>query len=87
MRPSLERVAGPGRVVEMPYVTGAEDFAFYGQQVPAMFFFVGVTPAGQDPVKAPSNHSPLFFLDESGLDVGLRAMLGVAVDYLQGTKR
>jgi amidohydrolase len=87
MRPSLERVAGPDRVVEIPFVTGAEDFAFYGQKVPAMFFFVGVTPAGQDPAKAPSNHSPQFFIDESGLDVGLRAMLGVAVDYLQGTKR
>jgi len=87
MLPSLERVAGPGRVVEMPFVTGSEDFAFYGQKAPAMFFFVGVTPAGQDPTKAPSNHSPQFFLDESGLDLGLRAMLGVAVDYLQGTKR
>jgi amidohydrolase len=87
MLPSLERVAGPGRVVEMPHVTGAEDFAFYGREVPALFFFVGVTPAGQDPIKAPSNHSPLFFLDESGLEIGLRAMLGVAVDYLQGTKR
>jgi amidohydrolase len=87
MLPSLERVAGPDRVVEIPFVTGSEDFAFYGQKVPALFFFVGVTPAGQDPSKAPSNHSPLFFLDESGLDVGLRALLGVAVDYLQGTKR
>jgi amidohydrolase len=87
MLPSLERVAGTGRVVEIPFVTGSEDFAFYGQKVPALFFFVGVTPAGQDPSKAPSNHSPQFFLDESGLDVGLRALLGVAVDYLQGTKR
>jgi amidohydrolase len=87
MLPSLERVAGAGRVVEIPFVTGSEDFAFYGQKVPALFFFVGVTPAGQDPTKAPSNHSPQFFLDESGLDLGLRAMLGVAVDYLQGTKR
>jgi amidohydrolase len=87
MLPTLERVAGPGRVVEIPYVTGAEDFAFFGQKVPALFFFVGVTPAGQDPIQAPSNHSPLFFLDESGLDLGVRAMLGVAVDYLQGTKR
>jgi amidohydrolase len=87
MLPSLERVAGSGRVVEIPLVTGSEDFAFYGQKVPALFFFVGVTPAGQDPGKAPSNHSPQFFLDESGLDVGLRALLGVAVDYLQGTKR
>ena len=87
MLPSLERVAGVGRVVEMPYVTGAEDFAFYGQKVPALFFFVGATPAGVDPAQAPSNHSPLFYLDESSLDLGVRAMLGVAVDYLQGTQR
>jgi amidohydrolase len=87
MLPSLERVAGAGRVVEMSYVTGAEDFAFYGQNVPALFFFVGATPTGVDPAKAPSNHSPLFYLDESSLDLGVRALLGVAVDYLQGTPR
>jgi amidohydrolase len=87
MLPSLERAAGAGRVVEMPYVTGAEDFAFFGQQVPALFFFVGVTPPGVDAAQAPSNHSPKFFLDESGLDLAVRALLGVAVDYLQGTPR
>lgn len=84
MLPSLERAAGPGNVVEVPYVTGAEDFAYYGTKVPALFFFVGITPVGQDAPKAPSNHSPKFFIDESGLELGLRAMLGVAVDYLQG---
>jgi len=87
MLPSLERAAGAGRVVETPYVTGAEDFAFYAQRVPSLFFFVGVTPTGTDPAQAPSNHSPLFYLDEGGLPVGLRAMLGVAVDYLQRTQR
>ena len=87
MLPSLEHVAGAGRVVEIPYVTGAEDFAFFGQRVPSLFFFVGSTPAGVDAPKAPSNHSPQFFLDESSLDLGLRAMLGVTVDYLQGTQR
>ena len=87
MLPSLEHVAGAGRVVEMPYVTGAEDFAFFGLRVPSLFFFVGSTPAGVDAPQAPSNHSPKFFLDESSLDLGLRAMLGVTVDYLQGTRR
>jgi amidohydrolase len=84
MLPSLERAAGPGNVMEIAYVTGAEDFSFFGQRVPSLFFFVGITPAGQDAPRAPSNHSPKFFIDESGLDVGLRAMLGVTVDYLQG---
>jgi amidohydrolase len=84
MLPSLERAAGPGNVIEIPYVTGAEDFAYYGTRVPSLFFFVGITPVGQDAAKAPSNHSPKFFIDESGLVLGLRAMLGVTVDYLQG---
>lgn len=87
MLPSLARVARGGQVEEIPYVTGAEDFAFFGQKVPALFFFVGSTPDGVDAAQAPSNHSPLFYLDEVSLPVGLRATLAVAVDYLQGTRR
>ncbi len=87
MLPSLARVGRGGQVKEIPYVTGAEDFAFFGQKVPALFFFVGSTPDGVEAAQAPSNHSPQFYLDEGSLPVGLRAMTGVAVDYLQGTKR
>ena len=87
MLPALERAAGPGNVIEIPFVTGAEDFSFFGERVPSLFFFVGITPAGQDAARAPSNHSPKFFIDESGLELGLRAMLGVTVDYLQGNGR
>jgi len=87
MLPSLARAAADGKVHEIPYVTGAEDFAYYAQRVPGLFFFVGTTPPGTDAATAPSNHSPLFYIDESSLPVALRAMLGVAVDYLQGTPR
>src|SRR5690606_28535315 len=84
MLPSLEKVAGQGNVVDPGLTMGAEDFSFYGREVPGLFFFVGATPVGQDPAKAPSNHSDRFFLDESALDLGLRAMLQVALDYLHG---
>jgi amidohydrolase len=87
MLPSLERVVGKDRVVEIPYVTGAEDFAYFANTVPSLFFFVGSTPAGVDPAQAPSNHSPLFYLDESSLPLGVRALLGLTVDYLQGATR
>jgi len=87
MLPALERAAGPGNVIEIPFVTGAEDFSFFGERVPSLYFFVGITPPGQDAAKAPSNHSPKFFIDESGLELGLRAMLGVTVDFLQGSGR
>ena len=84
MLPSLRAVAGAERVVEPSLQMGAEDFAYYAQQVPAMFFFVGATAPGIDPATAPGNHSPKFVLDESSLDLGLRALLQVTLDYLHG---
>ena len=85
MLPSLQAAVGADNVYEPPLQMGAEDFAYYAKEVPSMFFFVGATAKGIDPAKAPSNHSPEFMLDESALDVGLRAMLQVTLDYLDGT--
>ncbi len=82
MRPSLVRAVGEGNVVEMPMVTVAEDFAQFANEVPGVYFFVGSTAQGTDPAKAPINHSPQFLLDEQALDVGVRATLQVALDYL-----
>lgn len=84
MLPSLQAVVGTENVYEPPLQMGAEDFAYYAKEVPAMFFFVGATAPGIDPETAPSNHSPEFLLDETALDVGLRALLQVALDYLEG---
>jgi amidohydrolase len=81
--PSLKKVAG-AEVVEMTLTTGAEDFAYYAKEVPGFFFFVGSTPKGVDASTAPSNHSPQFFLDESALPLGTRALLQVSMDYLNG---
>ncbi|MGQ4660711.1 amidohydrolase [Lysobacter sp. F6437] len=85
MLPSLRAVAGSEHVIEPPLQMGAEDFAYYAKEVPSMFFFVGATAPGIDPATAPSNHSPKFMLDESSLDLGLRALLQVSLDYLHGT--
>ena len=82
MVPTLSRVAGAENVRVAPLTGTAEDFSYFGQKVPAMFFFLGVTPRDQDWTKAPQNHSPLFFADESALPVGVRALTNLAVDYL-----
>jgi amidohydrolase len=84
MIPSLEAVAGKDNVVEPPLQMGAEDYAYFAKEVPSMYFFVGATAKGIDPATAPSNHSPQFNMDESALDLGLRAMLQVTLDYLHG---
>jgi amidohydrolase len=80
--PSLRKVAGAANVNEMPLITASEDFAYFGQKVPAFFYMVGVTPKGTDVVTAPANHSPLFYLDEAALPLASRAITQVAVDYL-----
>jgi amidohydrolase len=83
---SLQRAAGRDKVAVMPFVTGSEDYAYYGKTVPSFFYFVGVTPPGQDALTAPSNHSPSFFVDENSLPVALRTLATAAVDYLQGAR-
>ncbi|MBS0365843.1 MAG: amidohydrolase [Proteobacteria bacterium] len=83
--PSLRLAAGAAQVREVPLVTASEDFSFFARKVPGFFFFVGVTPKGQDADAAPTNHSDYFYVDESGLAVGLAAMTQVVVDYLQGS--
>ncbi|MGZ5445031.1 MAG: amidohydrolase [Thermoanaerobaculia bacterium] len=80
--PTLRRVAGNANVKLVNAVLGAEDFSFFQQKVPGLFFWVGTRPPDQTPEQAPSNHSPLFYVDESGLLLGVRALAGVAVDFL-----
>jgi amidohydrolase len=80
---SLQRVAGSDRVTVMPFVTGSEDYAYYGKTVPSFFYFVGVTPPGQDALTAPSNHSPSFYVDEAALPVALKSLVAAAVDFLR----
>jgi amidohydrolase len=38
-------------------------------------------PKGQDPAKAPPHHTPDFFIDDSGLDVGVKALSQLVLDY------
>jgi amidohydrolase len=78
--PALRRSGGNVRLVNA--VLGAEDFSFFQQKIPGVFYWLGTRPASQTPEQAASNHSPLFFVDESGLALGVRSMAMVAAEYL-----
>ncbi|SDQ00761.1 carboxypeptidase Ss1. Metallo peptidase. MEROPS family M20D [Mucilaginibacter sp. OK268] len=82
MLPSLQHTAGTENVLLRPPVTGAEDFSFYQEKVPGLFFFLGGMPKGQDPLKAPSHHTPDFFIDESGFTLGVKALCNLTLDYM-----
>ncbi len=83
MIPSIKRVAGNDNVMEVPLVTGAEDFSYYALETSGLFFFLGVTPKDMPLDKSASNHSPRFYVDEPALQVGVRALTQIAVDYLK----
>lgn len=84
MVPTLQRVAGDDPVEVQDLMTVAEDFSYFQQEVPGLFFFLGVTPEDQDPATAPVNHSPLFFADERALLTGVRALTNLTLDYMTG---
>ncbi|HEV2720343.1 MAG TPA: amidohydrolase [Thermoanaerobaculia bacterium] len=79
--PTLRRLAEQAEVVNP--TLGAEDFSFYEQKVPGLFFWLGTRPKNQTAEEAASNHSPRFYVDESGLELGVRALAHVALDYLR----
>lgn len=85
--PSLLKSAGSENVALMEPITGAEDFAYYGLKVPAFYFQVGGMPKGQDPKTAPSHHSPDFFIDDSRLDVGVKAFTNIVFDYVSPAQK
>jgi amidohydrolase len=82
MLPTLEATAGKENVILRPPVTGAEDFSFYQQKVPGIFFFLGGMPKGGNSLTAPSHHTPDFVLDESGFTLGVKALCNLTLDYM-----
>ncbi len=86
MTPSLKRVAAAEFNPDAPVSTTSEDFSAYQQQVPGLFFFLGITPKGTDPATVAANHSPRFLVDEAALVTGVRALASLAVDYLAGAR-
>lgn len=82
MKPTLSRAARGKIKDDIDFITGAEDFSYYQQKVPGLFYDLGIGfPKGV-------NHSPFFnVMDESALEVGVRAQALTALDYLASIKR
>jgi amidohydrolase len=82
MLPSLIATAGDANVMLRPAVTGAEDFSFFQEKIPGLFFFLGGMPKGQDPLKTAAHHTPDFYVDESGLSLGVKVLCNLTLDYM-----
>ncbi len=80
--PVLEQVMGKDHITQGSKSTGAEDFSFYQQQIPGFFFWVGATEPSVSLDKVPSNHSPLFKVDEGSLTIGAETLASVTLAWL-----
>jgi len=78
LTPSLMQATN-NKVYEMTPSTGAEDFSFFSNVIPGMYFWLGVNAPGV--MEAPGNHSPYFVVDDGALDEGLRALVYLVTDY------
>ena len=84
MVPTLERVTGKDGLKVSQVHTGGEDFAYYAEQIPGLFIFLGVLPKGGDQAEAAPLHSPHLYVDEDAFVYGIRTLASLAVDYLVG---
>ncbi|WP_137168241.1 amidohydrolase [Salinimonas lutimaris] len=83
MLPVLKQTAGEDNVLLSKPVTGAEDFAFYQEQVPGLFLWVGGKPLDVPEETSPAHHTPEFYVDDKGMKLGVRLLANMTIDYLK----
>jgi amidohydrolase len=80
-RASLERTLGEGNVYTTEPTMGGEDFAFFANEVPGVYFRLGVVEPGTE---SGAIHTPTFRAADGSVAVGMRAMANLVIDFLDG---
>jgi len=84
MVPVLERAAD-GDAALNERSGASEDMSFFLNEVPGLYFVLGIVPRDQDPATAAPNHNPNFFIDEKALVVGVRALAMATVNFMMNS--
>ena len=87
MLPALREAAGADKVHLVKPETGAEDFSFVAEKVPGFYISLGGRPANVTKEQAADHHTPDFYIDDSGLDLGVRALIGMTLHYMKTNPR
>ena len=86
MLPTLVRTAGKANVIDSKAVTGAEDFSFFQEKVPGIYLWVGGKPLDVSEEDAPAHHTPEFYVDDSGMNLGVKLLTNMTLDYMAAAK-
>jgi amidohydrolase len=77
---TLKKVAGDDNVLGMKAVTGGEDFSYFQEKIPGVYFFLGgMTPGNKEPYP---HHTPDFKIDDAGMILGAKSLTQLALDFL-----
>ena len=81
MLPSLQKSAGVENVLLVSAVTGSEDFSFFAQKVPGLYFRLGGTAKGKDSKTVGPHHTPEFIIEDSSFKLGVIAFCNLVFDF------
>jgi amidohydrolase len=79
MLPTMERMVGKVNVRMMQPFMAADDHAYFAQRCPSFFFSLGTTKSG---THSGSLHTPTFMGDDSAIEVGMKTISAMVVDFL-----
>jgi amidohydrolase len=80
VRAAAEAVIGPENVFSGERTMGSEDAAYFMQDVPGCYFFIGAANAERG-INAP-HHNPRFDIDEDALSLGVAVLMHALAHYL-----
>jgi amidohydrolase len=79
---SAQAVVGAEGVVRLGGWSAADDFGFYSERKPSVYFRLGVRNEAEHAVYP--LHHPKFRIDEDALPVGVRTLVAAARNFLAG---
>jgi amidohydrolase len=82
MVPTMQRTAGAENAIVSKPVTGAEDFSFFQEKVPGLYVWVGGKPLDVSEQDSPAHHTPEFYVDDSGMKLGVKLLTNFTLDYM-----
>jgi amidohydrolase len=84
MLPTMQRINGAGNVQQFRAQMVSEDFAYFANRAPAIFYFLGVGNKAEG--KTGLLHTAEFDPDERAIAVGVKTMSGMVADWLDAAK-
>jgi amidohydrolase len=84
--PTLVRTAGQENVINSKAATGAEDFSFFQQEIPGVYLWIGGKPLDVSEEDSPAHHTPEFFVDDSGMKLGVKLLTNMTLDYMNSAE-